>query len=94
MHTNPWNIWALLENPQLIIFTLGGLVFAVRWLYANRRSANVERVFIHSMATNHLPHIYHALNKIATSLGIVMDEPPQIKFISEDDFKRHNIEGK
>jgi len=41
----------------------------------------LQKKFVSDMATNHLPHIYHALQNIARSNGIELDEPPEIKWV-------------
>jgi len=33
------------------------------------------------VATNHLPHIYNALQKIAAAQGIELDETPLVRFL-------------
>jgi hypothetical protein len=53
----------------------------VRWLHRRMRDAEIARAFTRDMATNHLPHIYHALQLIARERGIELSEPPPVRFI-------------
>jgi hypothetical protein len=41
----------------------------------------INRAFIRDMATNHLPHIYSALNQIAAEQGTTLHEPPLVHFV-------------
>jgi hypothetical protein len=36
---------------------------------------------VRDIATNHLPHIYNALQKIAAQQGIDLDETPLVQFV-------------
>ena len=45
------------------------------------RNDEIARAFIHDVATNHLPHIYNALQKIAAGQGIELDETPLVRFV-------------
>ena len=56
-------------------------VLFLRWLHRRMRDDEINRAFIRDMATNHLPHIYSALNHIATEKGIKLDEPPLVHFV-------------
>lgn len=56
----------------------------VRWLYRRVRNDEVNRTFIHDMATNHLPHIYDLLLKLCERHGIEADTPP-IRWIELND---------
>lgn len=58
-----------------------------RWLMRKWRSASIEEVFIRDMATNHLPHIYTALELIGGRVGVEIGESPQIRFLDEKDFE-------
>lgn len=48
--------------------------------YKERRNRDIERAFIRDMASNHLPHLYHALRLICDKLEIEWSEPP-IRFV-------------
>lgn len=76
------NFAALLSNPTTYI----GLSAFGYLLYTRFRRRDIESAFIYSMATNHLPHIYHVLLQVTDKLDIPRTEPPQIKFISAKDF--------
>jgi hypothetical protein len=71
-------------NPYWLIvaFTmLAQLVMFLRWLHRRMRDEEIERAFVRDMATNHLPHIYHALRLMAAHLHIELDEPPPVRFL-------------
>jgi len=56
-------------------------VLFVRWLHRRMRNDEITRAFVRDIATNHLPHIYNALQKIAGGQGIELDETPLVQFI-------------
>ncbi len=56
-------------------------VLFLRWLHRRIRNDEIARAFIHDIATNHLPHIYNALQKIAAQQGIELDETPLVRFV-------------
>jgi hypothetical protein len=58
---------------QFIIF--------LRWLHRRMRNDEITRAFVRDIATNHLPHIYNALQKIAAQQGITLDETPLVQFV-------------
>jgi hypothetical protein len=58
---------------QFIIF--------LRWLHRRMRNDEITRAFVRDIATNHLPHIYSALQKIAAQQGIDLDETPLVQFV-------------
>lgn len=69
-------------SDVLAIIGLLGIGFGVAKYYFNLTQDNrIERKFIYSIATNHLPHIYTALRLIAKKLDIDVDEHPNIDFI-------------
>ncbi len=39
-------------------------VLFLRWLHRRMRDDEIARAFVRDVATNHLPHIYNALQKI------------------------------
>jgi len=64
------------------IFSLGvQLVVFLRWLHRRMRNDEISRAFVRDIATNHLPHIYDALHKIAAKQGITLDETPLVRFV-------------
>jgi len=70
------------------IFSVGvQLVLFLRWLHRRMRNDEIMRAFVHDIATNHLPHIYNALQKIAAEQGIDLDETPLVRFV---DLNRHH----
>jgi hypothetical protein len=74
---NPyWIIAALAAAVQFVLF--------VRWLYRRMRDDEIQRAFIRDLALNHLPHVYSALRQIAEHEGIVLEEPPLIRYVEID----------
>jgi hypothetical protein len=64
------------------IFTAGvQFVLFLRWLHRRMRNDEITRAFVRDIATNHLPHIYNALQKIAAEQGIALDETPMVRFV-------------
>lgn len=78
-----------MTNEQIIGgFGLSLLVNAVaitRWGYRKVRDAEIAQTFANDVATNHLPHIQHALTLIANALHIDLPEPPPIRFMAFKD---------
>jgi hypothetical protein len=56
-------------------------VVFLRWLHRRMRNEEITRTFVRDIATNHLPHIYTALQKIAAEQGITLDETPMVRFV-------------
>ena len=56
-------------------------VLFLRWLHRRMRNDEITRAFVRDIATNHLPHIYNALQKIAMQQGIDLDETPIVQFV-------------
>src|SRR5260370_22848489 len=56
-------------------------VLFLRWLHRRMRNDEITRAFVRDIATNHLPHIYNALQKIAAEQGIELDETPMVRFV-------------
>jgi hypothetical protein len=56
-------------------------VLFLRWLHRRMRNDEITRAFVRDIATNHLPHIYNALQKIAAQQGIDLDETPLVQFV-------------
>jgi len=63
-------------------------VLFLRWLHRRMRNDEISRAFIRDIATNHLPHIYTALQKIATQQGIELDETPMVRFVDLNGHRR------
>jgi hypothetical protein len=66
-------------------------VVFLRWLHRRMRNEEITRAFVRDIATNHLPHIYTALQKIAAQQGIELDETPMVRFVDLN--HRHNDRG-
>ena len=56
-------------------------VVFLRWLHRRMRNEEINRAFVRDIATNHLPHIYNALQQIASRQGIKLDETPMVRFV-------------
>jgi len=56
-------------------------VIFLRWLHRRMRDDEIARAFVRDVATNHLPHIYAALQQIAARQGITLDETPMVRFV-------------
>jgi hypothetical protein len=56
-------------------------VVFIRWIYRRIRNDELHRAFVEDMATNHLPHIYDALNRLCRQQGIDLDASPPIRWI-------------
>jgi hypothetical protein len=56
-------------------------VVFLRWLHRRMRSEEITHAFVRDIATNHLPHIYSALQQIASRQGIKLDETPMVRFV-------------
>jgi hypothetical protein len=61
------------------------LVVFLRWLHRRMRDDEVNRQFIRDIAHNHVPHIYDGLHKIAAKQGILLNLPPNVRFMDFDD---------
>jgi hypothetical protein len=61
--------------------TIAQLALFLRWLYRRIRSDEQNRAFVRDMATNHLPHIYDLLVKLADKHGIAHHPPPSIRWV-------------
>jgi hypothetical protein len=64
-------------------------VLFLRWLHRRMRNDEITRAFVRDIATNHLPHIYNALQKIAAEQGIDLDETPLVRFVDLNGKRRH-----
>jgi hypothetical protein len=63
-------------------------VVFLRWLHRRMRNDEITRAFVRDIATNHLPHIYNALQKIAAEQGIELDETPMVRFVDLSHHRR------
>ncbi len=63
-------------------------VLFLRWLHRRMRNDEIMRAFVRDIATNHLPHIYDALHKIAARQGIALDETPLVRFVDLNGHRR------
>jgi hypothetical protein len=63
-------------------------VIFLRWLHRRMRNEEINRAFVRDIATNHLPHIYNALQKIAAQQGIALDETPMVRFVDLNHHRR------
>lgn len=79
------------ELASVAAITATGSV-AVKWLYERVRDAQISRKFVADMATNHLPHIYDGLKKLAGRLDVELDPDPPIQFISFREANKHHSE--
>jgi len=68
--------WLAAFVPVVVQF-----VIFLRWLHRRMRNEEITRAFVRDIATNHLPHIYNALQKIAMQQGIDLDETPMVQFV-------------
>ena len=68
--------WLTAFVPVVVQF-----VIFLRWLHRRMRNDEITRAFVRDIATNHLPHIYNALQKIAIQQGIELDETPIVQFV-------------
>ena len=64
-------------------------VLFLRWLYRRMRNDEITRAFVRDIATNHLPHIYNALQKIAAQQGIELDDTPLVRFVDLNGHRHH-----
>jgi hypothetical protein len=71
--------------PVLVQF-----VVFLRWLHRRMRNDEITRAFVRDIATNHLPHIYNALQKIAAHQGIALDETPLVQFVDLNHHRRRS----
>jgi len=81
-------------NPYwlIVVFTvLAQFVVFLSWLHRRMRDDEIERTFVRDVATNHLPHIYHALRLIANHLQIQLDEPPPVQFLELNGADRRHL---
>ena len=75
--------WITAAVPICVQFVL-----FLRWLHRRMRNEEITRAFVRDVATNHLPHIYNALQKIAAGQGIELDETPLVRFLDLNGHRR------
>jgi len=63
-------------------------VLFLRWLHRRMRNDEITCAFVRDIATNHLPHIYNALQKIAAQQGIELDDTPLVRFVDLNGHRR------
>jgi hypothetical protein len=73
VHKLSWFATIVPVAVQFVVF--------LRWLHRRMRNEEITRAFVRDIATNHLPHIYNALQKIAAEQGITLDETPLVQFV-------------
>ena len=71
--------WWTVASASLVQFIL-----FLRWLYRRIRNDEMTRAFVEDMATNHLPHIYGALQRICEQKGIEHTPLPPIRWVDWD----------
>ena len=72
-HGSTWLATLISVAVQFVVF--------LRWLHRRMRNEEITRAFVRDIATNHLPHIYTALQQIASRQGIELDETPLVRFV-------------
>jgi len=86
IHSVSWpatSAWLTAAVPVAVQFVL-----FLRWLHRRVRNEEITRAFVRDIATNHLPHIYNALQKIAAEQGIALDETPLVQFVDLNQRRR------
>ena len=76
--------WLSAAIPVAVQFAL-----FLRWLHRRMRNDEITRAFVRDIATNHLPHIYNALQKIAAQQGIELDDTPLVRFVDLNGHSHH-----
>jgi hypothetical protein len=77
-----------LTDPRWLTTAFGFVVqfmLFLRWLHRRLRNDEITRVFVHDMATNHLPHIYELLERLSGQQGIRGASPPIVRWIDLED---------
>jgi hypothetical protein len=72
-----------------VVAASGQFVLFLRWLHRRMRNDEITRAFVRDIATNHLPHIYNALQKIAAQQGIELDDTPLVRFVDLNGHRHH-----
>jgi hypothetical protein len=81
-HGLTWLTTVIPVAVQFVVF--------LRWLHRRMRNEEITRAFVRDIATNHLPHIYTALQKIAAQQGIELDETPMVQFVDLNHHRRRS----
>lgn len=71
----------LVKDFSYVIASVTGLVTFINWINNHLATYKVQNIFVKDMATNHLPHIYMALERLCAKDGIELDEHPVIKWV-------------
>lgn len=66
------------EELFYIVTVIGIGYHVMRWLLRISFKDTMQRDFVEDMATNHLPHIYDALRRMASHLNVDLPDDPQI----------------
>jgi hypothetical protein len=56
-------------------------VLFLRWLHRRMRNDEITRAIVRDIATNQLPRIYNAPQKLVAQQGIALDETPLGQFV-------------
>ena len=75
--------WPHISVVSILALVAAGFKVAKRMYRKQRRRDDVDD-FVVAMATNHLPHIYDALLRIGTAVGVNSETPPPIATISKE----------
>lgn len=69
-----------LESVTAVVILVSWVKYGVKWIRAKINKTRTSAHFVEAMATNHLPHVYHRLERIDAKLDIAPEEPPKIDF--------------
>ncbi len=72
--------WIVAGAAATSLILVQGVLF-FRWIFRRVRDDQINRAFVRDMAMNHLPHIYHALKRIAQENGVELSDPPPVRWI-------------
>jgi hypothetical protein len=76
-------IYAISATLAIAVVPVGRYVYTrIRKTAKREVMEAMKDAFILDMATNHLPHIYHALEVICRALNVELTEPPAINFVT------------
>ena len=81
--------FSFLSAVTVLVPVLLQFVLFLRWLHRRMRNDEITRAFVRNIATNHLPHIYNALQKIAAQQEIELDETPLVRFVDLNGHRHH-----
>lgn len=81
---NPATTSVKIETLYYLLGILAVLGAFLRWAipaaYRFVRNVDLSARFVQEIGSNHLPHIYHRLDRIDQSLGIIHEDHPNIGF--------------